>query len=442
MNRSLRTLLAAVLGLAALVAPATASGQESRDCRRTSVGLTPLTDLGAADYQGEEGGLYPGGTNAVPDGHLALGLQLAAGIRPRDVGGRPHLAGSIGLLGIGVSNTREEFRAFESQAEADPSVNPAVVLVNGARGGNPISAWTDPAAPIWHYVGQQIGRAELSPLQVQAAWVKLPAGGEPEPYPDHADAYRRELAQVLRNLKAAYPNLAVAYLSSRIYGGYGSGEVASSLTREPFAYENGYGVKWTIEDQIMRPEEAGLNADPGRGPVKAPWIAWGPYLWADGLGPDGAVGGVPGRSDGLEWACHHFAEDGIHPSELGAAQVGRLLLEHLRAEPTAQPWFQSGGTVATSSTLAAATTTVADRPRGGTLVLPRPAPIASDPGSRWTWLAWLAVAAVTGALLAFTVVDLVNWGRAGSGGLSPDQADRDRSPGAHPGAPPPPDPSS
>ncbi|MGH8945826.1 MAG: hypothetical protein ACRDVL_06745, partial [Acidimicrobiia bacterium] len=219
MNRLLRSFLAAVLGVAVLIAPAEAAGQDARDCSRTSVGLTPLTDLGASVYRGEEGGLYPGGTNVVPDGHLTLGLQLAAGIRPLDVAGRSHLAGSIGLLAIGVSNTREEFRAFERQAEADPAVNPAVVLVNGARGGNPIADWTDPTAPVWQYVEQQIRRAELSPHQVQAAWVKLPPGGEPEPFPDHADGYRRELGEVLRNLKAAYPNLAVAYLSSRIYGG-------------------------------------------------------------------------------------------------------------------------------------------------------------------------------------------------------------------------------
>jgi hypothetical protein len=40
-------------------------------------------------------------------------------------------------------------------------------------------------------------------------------------------------------------------------------------------------VRWLIRDQIDgRPD---LNPDPGKGPVKAPVLLWGPYLWADAL---------------------------------------------------------------------------------------------------------------------------------------------------------------
>src|SRR5689334_17929310 len=50
-----------------------------------SLGLIPLTDLGAGTYKGEQGGLYPGGRNAMPAAHLKAGLDLANKIVPLDV---------------------------------------------------------------------------------------------------------------------------------------------------------------------------------------------------------------------------------------------------------------------------------------------------------------------------------------------------------------------
>ncbi|RME01207.1 MAG: hypothetical protein D6814_01950, partial [Calditrichaeota bacterium] len=38
------------------------------NCNKTSVGKTPLIDMGSNAYKGFEGGLYPGGTNTPPAG--------------------------------------------------------------------------------------------------------------------------------------------------------------------------------------------------------------------------------------------------------------------------------------------------------------------------------------------------------------------------------------
>lgn len=46
----------------------------TKDCSLDQVGFTPLIDLGAGFHQGEQGGLYPGGSNNVPMTHLDLGL--------------------------------------------------------------------------------------------------------------------------------------------------------------------------------------------------------------------------------------------------------------------------------------------------------------------------------------------------------------------------------
>jgi hypothetical protein len=64
----------------------------------------------------------------------------------------------------------------------------------------------------------------------------------------------------------------------------------------------------------------------------APWIAWGPYLWADGLNP---------RSDGLMWEQSDLGADGTHPSVSGREKVGAMLLDFMLASPFSQPWFLS-----------------------------------------------------------------------------------------------------
>ena len=97
--------------------------------------LTALTDLGTGKYQGFEGGLYPNGVNTRPDGHEAAGLALARQVRPLDAEGKPAVDGKIVLLGIGFSNTVQAFSGFMTVAREDPTINPRVVLVNGAVGG-------------------------------------------------------------------------------------------------------------------------------------------------------------------------------------------------------------------------------------------------------------------------------------------------------------------
>ena len=83
-----------------------------------------------------------------------------------------------------------------------------------------------------------------------------------------------------------------------------------------------------IEKQINGDIE--LNFDPLRGDVKAPYLAWGPYLWADGTNP---------RSDGLVWTVEDLTEDCTHPADSGKDKVARQLLAFLKSDPAAQGWF-------------------------------------------------------------------------------------------------------
>jgi hypothetical protein len=67
----------------------------------------------------------------------------------------------------------------------------------------------------------------------------------------------------------------------------------------------------------------------------APFLAWGPYLWADGLTPRGG--------DGLTWACADVESDGTHPSTSGEQKVGTMLLNFMLSSPHAYPWFAASG---------------------------------------------------------------------------------------------------
>ncbi len=316
------------------------------DCSKTSVGLVPLTDLGPGLYLNQfQGGLYPGGSNVVPAPHHAVGMQHAAQIVPRDSSGNPAPGGRVILLSIGLSNTTQEFCganfpnfqpfSFMGQAAASPGVNhSSLVIVDGARGSQTPPTWDSPTDANYDIVrDQRLAAVGATEAQVQAVWIKL---ANPQPQVSlpgaNADAYVLEagLADVVRACRVRYPNLRIAFLSSRIYAGYAS----SALNPEPYAYESGFSVKWLIEAQINQGDGAGI--DPRAGDLDpstvAPFLAWGPYLWADGLSP---------RGDGLTFACTDLTSDGTHPAVGARTKVGGAILGTLLASPYAANWFRN-----------------------------------------------------------------------------------------------------
>ncbi|MEO7723380.1 MAG: hypothetical protein ABIU29_01635 [Chthoniobacterales bacterium] len=56
------------------------SGAAKGNCFLVITGDFPLPDLGAATYEGFQGGFYPYGSNALPAAHQAAGLAQAAQI--------------------------------------------------------------------------------------------------------------------------------------------------------------------------------------------------------------------------------------------------------------------------------------------------------------------------------------------------------------------------
>ncbi|MBI4472252.1 MAG: hypothetical protein HY646_06260 [Acidobacteria bacterium] len=324
-----RHLVAIILATLSVLFLTGATGAASAsDCSKTTVGLLPLTDLGSAAYKGFQGGLYPGGSKTRPAQHEASGLNLARAIQPLNAEGLPDPGGKYVLVSVGMSNTTQEFSTFKPMADADPAKNPKLVIVDGAQGGQSADRISDmtttTAQQYWSTVDSRLRAAGVTPAQVQIAWIKQ---ADPRPagvFPNDALKLKNEWIGIAQILKNRFPNIRLAYNSNRIYAGYAS----SNLNPEPFAYQSGFAVKWLIEDQING--LAALQFDPARGEVRAPWLAWGPDLWADGLTP---------RSDGLTWECSDFADDGTHPGTQARQKVAQMLLNFFKTDATARIWF-------------------------------------------------------------------------------------------------------
>lgn len=309
----------------------------------------PLSDMTASQsYLGFAGGLYPGG-NTIPAPHLAAGIARARAIQPLDVNGNPSPTGRYVLVSFGMSNTTQEFCSsgstapcaswsFMGQAAADPAVNRStLVIVNGARSGQTASAWVSPTSPEYDRIRDTwLASSGLSERQVQIAWVKVANANPTTSLPSSSsDAYTlvSQMATIARTLRLRYPNLQQIFFSSRIYAGYAT----TTLNPEPYAYESAYAVKSVVQAQIDQIQQ-GRVVDTRAGDLDyrtvAPWVAWGPYLWARGTTP---------RSDGLVWTTGDLSSDGTHPSQLGQTKVAGMLLAFFKTSPVTSCWFLAGG---------------------------------------------------------------------------------------------------
>ncbi|MCL5287692.1 MAG: hypothetical protein M1453_06830 [Acidobacteria bacterium] len=307
--------------------------------------------MGAATYLGFSGGLYPNGSNAVPAAHNTVGLARANAVQPLDTSGNPSPTGKIVLLSMGMSNTTQEFCSqnsalpcnswtFMGQAAADAAVNKTTLaLVNGAASSQTAPTWDSPTDANYNRVRDtRLIPQGLSEQQVQVVWVKvaqsMPTVSLPNAQSD-AVTLLTAMGNIARAIKVRYPNAQLVFFSSRIYGGYAT----TALNPEPYAYENGFSVKWLVQAQIDQMANGGNVVDARAGDLNyntvAPWIAWGPYLWASGLNL---------RSDGLMWQSADMESDGTHPSQSGEQKVGALLLNFFKQSPFSKCWFVTGGT--------------------------------------------------------------------------------------------------
>jgi len=293
---------------------------------RASVGLKPLTEMSAVDrYKGEDGGLYGGGKNEPPEKHLKAARDATAKIQPLDADGKPNKDGTIALVSISMSNATQEFSLFKQLADRDEKKSSRVTVVDCAQGGQAMAQWVDPKGRAWTEADRRLDAANISPKQVQVVWVKLANVGPRGDLTEHGKKLYQDTVAVLANARERFPNLRIAYLGSRIYGGWAT----TQLNPEPYAYESAFVVRWLIRDQMKG--DTALNFDADKGAVKAPVLLWGPYLWADGT--------TPRKADGLVYERADLAADGTHPSQSGRRKVADMLLKFFQTDPLASKWY-------------------------------------------------------------------------------------------------------
>jgi hypothetical protein len=277
------------------------------DCTKTSIGKTPL-DSGP--------GLYGDGQNMPP--HLARGIAAGKEIIPRLPNGQPaERGGKIVLAAIGgMSNAKQEFQAMINEYRLVYGRSRRITFYNGN-----IGAWdarriaVDEPALYWQMFMEGLAKRNISPLQVQAGWIKNSIRLQARPFPQDAEELELYLGMILDEAIRRLPNLKQVFISSAIYSGYGDEHGPRS---EPHAHNEGHGVRSLVLKRLDSP---------------GPYVAWGPYLWADGLNPR--------PSDSLVWKCEDFmAKDGIHPSDLGKRKVAKMLLRFFENNQATAGWFK------------------------------------------------------------------------------------------------------
>jgi hypothetical protein len=333
------------------VADSTKSASGVLTVGTTPFSATPLIDFTPGQvYAGFSGLLYDG-SNLPPQAQVDAGQAAAALVQPLDSKGVPNANGKIVLISLGMSESLDEWcdgtpctsYSFMGQAAANSTVNhTTLVILNGASSGANTASWAcaQGTCPINTSLQNQYDRVRdnvLTPngateAQVQAVWIQ-----EATPSPtwspslpnSSADVYNFEyqLGQVIRSLKARWPNVQQVFVSSRIYAGYAT----TNQSPEPYAYEYGFAVKFFINTQLQQRQTGAIDPIAGDLLPGTMWIDWGPYIWGnDSNNPPGSAA--------LSWVPADFTSDGIHPSNVGVTQVADTLMTFFLTSPYT-PWF-------------------------------------------------------------------------------------------------------
>lgn len=332
------TLFRTVLGMLCLI-PAIMRGQVQ--CENDSTGLIPLTDLGTGFYEGIQGGLYPGGLNIVTGKHRNNGIKLAKSLKPLDsLGNINYTDGEILFLGFGASLASNVFNAYIDSIKTTEYVgmNNCLTVKGLCFGGKDLTLMADSTSNYWEAVRSKMESRGDAYEQVQVAWIMQHSETDTtDDFDLYFDSMMDKWQTLVTTMKDTFPNLKMLYISGLHYCGY-MDPMHENFEgfEEPHTYWGNLVIKELIKRQMLN-DPALRYAGPG---AQAPWLAWAPYYWTDGINPR--------TYDGLSWSCDQFRDDptggGYHLVDTSTALgvEANMLWNFLKTDPVASVWYNEG----------------------------------------------------------------------------------------------------
>lgn len=304
------------------------------NCENTSTGLIPLVDLTGGTYEGYAGGLYPDNSNSIPVVHLDSGIARANRFMPLNWNGDVDTVyGKVGLLALGNVNAQKSFNRFYSDFSDAGYFDSCVRLINGCLDAYDLRDMINPAIDsYWKDVFDEIQAEGLKKKQIQAVWVMAPSFDDTVTSTTaYIDSIASAYVQLARAIKTELPNVQLLFISGMPYGGYvDTLSFHAGAVSEPANYLMDFAIKEAISAQINGDTLLQCYGDS----AVAPWMCWGPNLWADGE--------TLRAYDNLRWICpddFDAEEDGSILVGSGLSKISSRLFDYFTTSPLTTPWI-------------------------------------------------------------------------------------------------------
>lgn len=305
------------------------------DCENDTTGRIPIVDLLTSNYEGYQGGLYPGGTNAMPLAHADSGVAFANSLMPINFDGEVDtMFGKTVFLALGSASAGKAFNKFFTTYQNAGYGDSCLRIINACMeeyslrdmyGANSDNNY-------WKDVNDFLQIADLKKKQVQVVWLMTPSYSDTVTTTSaYIDSMHNAYVDVLRKLKNELPNVKLLFISGLQYGGYTNPLAPNALSlMEPAPYLQDFAIKSVITAQIEGDTMLRYSGDE----AEAPWVAWGPNFWADGRNFR--------DFDMLRWLCpgdYDMDANGFLLDGGGLEKISDDLYGFFTTSPMTTPWI-------------------------------------------------------------------------------------------------------